>query len=362
MVLLTPGPVELHERVLRALSEGIFSHRSDAYRSLHCEAVERLKRLASLRDGSVYLIPGSGTTAVDAMIYGLLAPGDRVLAYVVGEFGRRAVNTMRARGLEVDVVEEEWGRPVDLEKLAAALEGRDYAAVFLVHNETSTGVANRVLREAARLAHEHGAMLLVDSVSGFAGEELLMDEWGVDAVATATQKCLAAPPGLGIVMVRGELRGRIEEVCSRAPPPPSIDLSRYEKFLAKCETPFTPPVNVVRALVEALRLIDEAGGREARVREQAERAKRFYRIVDDAGLETLAVREARSNTVAAVRLPEGVRASDVKRRMSELGFEIAGGMGPYRESVVRVGLMGALTLDVIEAASNNLVEIIRGLR
>ncbi len=212
MVLMTPGPVELHERVLRALSEGIFSHRSEKYRSLHCEAVERLKRLASLQDGSVYLIPGSGTTAVDAMIYGVLAPGDRVLAYIVGEFGRRAVNTMKARGLHVSVVEEPWGRAVRIEKLREALQQDTYDAVFIVHNETSTGVANRSLEEAARIAHEHGALLLVDSVSGFAGEPLYMDEWGIDAVATATQKCLAAPPGLGIVLVKRSLVDRIREV------------------------------------------------------------------------------------------------------------------------------------------------------
>ena len=361
MVLLTPGPVELHERVLKALSEGIFSHRSDTYRRLHCEAVERLKKLAVLEDGSVYLIPGSGTTAVDAMIYGLLEPGEKVLAYIVGEFGARAVNTMRARGLRVDVVEEEWGRAVRVERLREALEGGEYSAVFLVHNETSTGVANRVLREAAELAHRHGAILLVDSVSGFAGEDLQMTPWGVDAVATATQKCLAAPPGLGIVMVRGELLERIEKVSQKAPPPPSIDLARYEKFLAKCETPFTPPVNVVRGLVEALRMIDEAGGREARIREQEERAKTFYSVIDEAGLETLAERSARSNTVAAVRLPEGVDAVEVKRRMSELGFEIATGMGPYRRSVVRVGLMGAVSMDVVEAAARTLTEVVSEL-
>ena len=362
MVLLTPGPVEIHERVLKALSEGIFSHRSQKYRELHCEAVERLRDAAGSRDARVYLIPGSGTTAVDAMIYSLLEPGERVLAYVVGEFGERAVKrTMRARGLVVDVVEEEWGRSVRLEKLREALERDSYSAVFLVHNETSTGVANRVLREAAELAHKHGALLLVDSVSGFAGERLYMDEWGVDAVATATQKCLAAPPGLGIVLVRPGLAERINRVAERSPPPPSINLALYDKFLEKCETPFTPPVNVVRALVEALRLIEEEGGMETRYKIQEERARILYDAVDAAGLDTLAERSARSYTVAAVKLPEGVKAPEVKRRMSDLGFEIATGMGPYRESVVRIGLMGALDMATVEAAARTLVEVISEL-
>ncbi len=362
MVLLTPGPVEIHERVLKALSEGIFSHRSQKYRELHCEAVERLRDAAGSRDARVYLIPGSGTTAVDAMIYSLLEPGERVLAYVVGEFGERAVKrTMRARGLVVDVVEEEWGRSVRLEKLREALERDSYSAVFLVHNETSTGVANRVLREAAELAHKHGALLLVDSVSGFAGERLYMDEWGVDAVATATQKCLAAPPGLGIVLVRPGLVERINRVAERSSPPPSINLALYDKFLEKCETPFTPPVNVVRALVEALRLIEEEGGMETRYKIQEERARILYDAVDAAGLDTLAERSARSYTVAAVKLPEGVKAPEVKRRMSDLGFEIATGMGPYRESVVRIGLMGALDMATVEAAARTLVEVISEL-
>ncbi|AEM38560.1 aminotransferase class V [Pyrolobus fumarii 1A] len=361
MVLLTPGPVEIHERVLKALSEGIASHRSETYRNWHCEAVERLKRISGLRDGSVYLIPGSGTTAVDAMIYSVLAPGEKVLAYIVGEFGRRAVNTMKARGLNVRLLEEPWGKAIRIERLKEALEEDSYDAVFIVHNETSTGVANRTLREAAELVHKHGAILLVDSVSGFAGERLYMDDWGVDVVATATQKCLAAPPGLGIVMVKSDVVERIEKVSKESPPPPSINLSLYEKFLAKCETPFTPPVNVVRALVEALRLIEEEGGIEARYREQEMRASRFYSVIDAAGLDTLAEKSARSYTVAAVRLPEGVRAPEVKKRMAELGFEIAGGMGEYREKVVRVGLMGAINADIVEAAARSLVEIIQEL-
>ncbi len=114
--------------------------------------------------------------------------------------------------------------------------------------------------------------------------------------------------------------------------------------------------------MEALRLIDEAGGREARLREQEERAARFYRVIDEAGLETFAEKPARSRTVAAIKLPEGVKAADVKKRMAELGFEIAGCMGPYRDTVVRVGLMGALTMDVVEAAALSLVETIKELQ
>ncbi len=362
MVLLTPGPVEIHERVLKSLSEGIFSHRSQRYRELHCEAVDRLKRVASSRDARVYLVPGSGTTAIDAMIYSLLEPGERVLAYIVGEFGERAVKrTMAARGLRVDVLEEEWGKSIRVERLREALEGGTYSAVFIVHNETSTGVANRVLKEAAELTHKHGALLLVDSVSGFAGERLYMDEWGIDAVATASQKCLAAPPGLGIVLVKPEHVERIMRVAERNPPPPSINLALYDKFLEKCETPFTPPVNVVRALVEALRLIDEEGGVEARYKTQEERARILYDAVDSSDLDTLAERDARSFTVAAIRLPEGVKAQDVKRRMSDLGFEIATGMGAYRDSIVRVGLMGALDKATVEAAARSLIEVINEL-
>jgi len=346
--LFTPGPVQVSPRVLAAASKPVASHRSAGFRRLLAETIAHLRLLLGVgRGGEALVLAGSGTTAVDALAWSLVPPGERVLVFSWGEFGSRLARSLRLRGARVDLVEAPPGEAVDVDAAARAAVSGGYRYAALVHNETSTGVAFRGVRELASALAGEGVRLLVDTVSGAGGEELRVD-WGVYAAATCSHKAIASIPGVAVAAVSG---WAVEELEAGAQPgtPPSIDLARHLGFLReRGETPFTPPVNALYALREALRVISEAGGPEAWARLHARRAE----IVYSSGLPTLPRRgELRSHTVAAFRVGD---AEAVKAALEGEGFIVATGMGALKRRVVRVGLMGHHSLSDFQALADAL--------
>jgi len=344
--LFTPGPVMVPREVLASSSSQVVSHRGPEFRELLRHVAEGLARIFDT-DGYVYVLSGSGTTAVDAMAWSLVRPGEKVLVPLYGEFCRRLADTLARRGARVTTLNVRPGEAPEPHTVLGELESGGYDALALVHNETSTGLAYRWIRKLARRASGMGVKVIVDTVSGLGGEEFSM-RWGVWAAASCSHKALAAPPGASFVALSREAVEDLERRGTPSQTPPILDLSRYHVFLkSRGETPFTPPVTVLYALRRAMERVLRTGV-EAFVEAHANRASLLYTRLPELGLRPL-VREPRlrSNTVAAFEAG-GLRAPEIKRLLEDRGYIVATGMGELRDSVVRIGVMGDLTVEDVE--------------
>ena len=338
-LIMLPGPTNVPDRVLRAMCRPIIGHRGPEFRELYARIVENA-RYAFQTEGDVLVLTCSGTGGVACALENLLQPGDKVVVPVFGVFSERMAETARRRGAEVIEVPVEWGSAPTVEQVEPYL--RDgVKALCLVYNETSTGATARELPKLAELAKDHGALVVVDAVSILAGDKLPVDEWGIDICVTGSQKCLACPPGLALISVSEEAWKAIEANPSR---PFYFDLVRAREFYReRCETPFTPAIPLFYALDEALAMLREEG-LEKRIERHARCARAFYAAVEALGLEPFPEPRWRSQTVIAIRLPEGVRQAELRAMMKDrYGVLIAGGMGKIRELVVRIGCMGVIS-------------------
>lgn len=341
--LMTPGPVEVPRRVLEAASKPVISHRCGEFRELLRRVTEGLMEVFGLSDGYVAVLAGSGTSAVDAMLWGFIGPGEKVLIVAHGLFGERIAESLRARGAAAEVLTpREPGGVVDPEDVGRVLEGGGFKAVVLVHNETSMGVRYPWIRRVSEEAHESGALVLVDAVSSLAGDVFSMEEMGVDAAASCSHKAIAAPPGAGFVAVTSEAARLL-----RSDVPPSLSVKRYvEKYRATGETPFTPPVNTLYAVSAALERILVEYGLDKYIEMHRERAWRLYRGMPRGYRRVALSDETASVTVPAFWTP--VPAGRVIAKALERGLRIAPGVGRYRERMVRIGVMGDISMDDIE--------------
>ena len=345
IVLLTPGPVEVDQRVLKAMARPPVSHRSPEFSELLERIIERLRDVYGAR-GPVVVMPGGGTAAVDAMVHTFIGRGSRVLVASAGEFGDRMAETAKRTGALVDVLSFNWGDPVDASRLLEVVESTRYDALLLVHNETSTGMLQHNLEAIARRLCGMIDLVLVDAVSSLAATELKLEEWCIDAIASASHKAIGSVPGVAFVAV-----GEDSIAKARGSPALNLDLRTYIRFYAeKRQTPYTPPVNALYALDEALGIIFEHGI-EAWIREYRSRASAVYGEALKRGIEPLVREEAfRSTTVAVFKVPPGVDAGSVAGKLAEKGFLVGKGMGKLKKSTVRIGLMGAVTIrDLVEA-------------
>lgn len=335
-----PGPTELCERVLKAISKQVISHRSGEFREIFNEVRDLLAGVYATDSDNIAILTGSGTLAVDSMIYSVMNPGERALVLSHGEFGERIVRTLQARGCLIDVLRSREGDVVDLYEVKEALGKASYRAIFTTHTETSTGVTTRHLPAIAEEAKAKGVLVCVDAVSSLAGEPLKMGEWGLDAVCSCSQKCIGAPPGFSFVALSNEaLRSLRSDGV-----PPYLDLLKYLEYSKKGETPFTPAVNILYGLLEALRILVLEEGVEGRISRLGEVSEKLYSGAEPLGLTPLPRRDIRSRSVVALKLPENMQASQVVKAMKEeCGIVIARGMGKLREKIVRVGVMGYIT-------------------
>jgi len=357
-LIMVPGPTNVPDRVLRAMLKPMISHRSEEFRRLYDGIRENIRYLFQT-DGEVFVLTASGTGGVECMVNNTVNPGDRVIVPVFGLFSERLREKINLRGGEAVEIQLRYGTAPTVDHVEEALEraGR-VDAIAIVYNETSTGVTVRDLPEIGRLAEERDILLLVDAVSIMGGDELPVDEWNIDLCVTGSQKCLACPPGLSLISVSPRAWEKIENTRSR---PFYSDLIRMREFAMRRETPFTPAIPLFYALDEALKMIREEG-LENRFRRHRVCAEAFYRALEALGLEAFPDREVRSNTVIAVKTPEDVRNSEVRRIMKErYGVVIAGGTGSFRESIFRIGCMGAISelevLKTVEALEGALSEV-----
>ena len=343
--LITPGPTPIPPEVAAAAAVPMQHHRSPEFRALLLETLDRLKRVFAT-ENDVVLFTGSGTAAMESSVANLLSPGDRVVVASAGNFGQRWVKLVRAYGIEPVLVEQPWGERLDPARIAAAAGEAETAAVFVTHSETSTGVVHDVEAIAAEVAPT-GALLVVDAVSSLGGVELATDAWGVDVVVSGSQKALMSPPGLAFASISQRAWAR---VAHSTLPRYYLDWRLAADSQVKGDTSFTPAVSIVVALRTALDLILARG--LAKVWEHNRRLARATRAgVKGLGLELFSPDDDSAAMVTALLMPEGIDGQECYTVLRDRhGIVLAGGHGPLRGRIMRIGHMGYMNeFDIVTA-------------
>ncbi|MDA4123037.1 MAG: alanine--glyoxylate aminotransferase family protein [Thaumarchaeota archaeon] len=339
-LIMLPGPTNVPDRVMDAMIRPMISHRGETFTSLLKSVTEKSRHLFQTTLDPVVLT-ASGTGGVEAAVWNLVRPGDKVVVPVFGEFSTRLAETVELAGGEAIRVTSEFGTVPSREAVEDAVnKAGNLKAVFIVHNETSTGCAVPYIEQLAGTVREKGAFYVVDAISSLGGYAIPVDKWGVDVCITGSQKCLAAPPGLSLL----SMSKRTEEYVRKNPPKVRyFDLARQLDFLAHGETPFTPAIPLYWALDEALTMLVEEG-LENRVERHAKHAKTFYSILEAMGLKGFADPKVRSNTVISGLYPEGIDEKQFRKRMNEEYDIILGaGFGALKARMFRIGNMGEVS-------------------
>jgi len=348
--LQIPGPTNVPDRVLRAMDRPVPDHRGAELPALVSEVASGLKQIFQTASGEIALFAASGTGGWEASLVNTLNPGERVLAFNLGQFSHLYAECARGLGAVVDEVDVPWGSGVPADVVHERLRsdrGHAYAAVLVVHNETSTGVTSnvRAVREAIDAAG-HPALLLVDTVSSLASIDFRFDEWKVDVALAGTQKGLMLPPGMAVVCVGPRALARGEDVRS---PRYFFDWRPVLAEMQRGYFPYTPATLMLYGLREAVRMLAEEGlpnvfARHGRLAEGVRRAVRAW------GLSIVCRNpQEYSNTLTAVMMPDGIDADGVLRMAAQrLDLSLGTGLGRLKSRAFRIGHLGALNeLEVL---------------
>ena len=351
--LFTPGPTDVPPEVLNAMAEPIFHHRTKRFREMFARVTDGLKRILITND-DVLTISGSGTAGMEAAIACACRRDKKTLLADGGKFGERWVEVGRLYGLDVDEVKLEWGTGLQPDLVKDKLATGDYGAVVVVHSETSTATVCDLQDIAAEVA-KTDAILIADCITSAATLPLKTDEWGVDIVATGSQKALMLPPGLAFVSVSEKAWAVIDQIDA---PCLYLDLKAYRKALAKGDTPYTAPVTLIRGAEVAFDMIN-AVGVETVWAQTANLATAFRAACEALGLKLFSKQPA--DSVSAVWLPEGVTDKQFRGGLRDrYGASVAGGQGDLKGKVFRVSHMGCVdaidTLGLIGAIEDVLAE------
>src|SRR5215210_6154787 len=339
--LMGPGPTEIHPRVLTTMSQPAIGYLDPVFVEMMEELKSLLRYAYQTKNALTFPVSGPGSVGMEYCFVNMVAPGDKVIVCRNGVFGGRMIeNVERSGGVPV-IVEEKWGEPVDPQKLEDALKKNpDAKIVAFVHAETSTGVQSDA-KTLVALAHKYNALTIVDAVTSLGGTPVRIDEWGIDAVYSASQKCLSCTPGLSPVSFSDRavefVRARNDKVHSWF-----MDMNLLASYWGATNRTYhhTAPTNSLFALHEALLLI-----REERLENCWARHQRHH-IALKAGLEamglTFLVKEQHQiPQMNAVLCPQGVNEAEVRKTLlNEFGLEIGAGLGPLAGKIWRFGLMG----------------------
>ena len=334
-LLLGPGPSPAAPRVLRAMAAPVLGHLDPDLLAIMDETREQLQRLFRAPQGSLCLaVSGTGSSGLEAGVANLVQEGTRVLAVVTGYFGDRLAQVCARYGGFVRRLDVEWGRACDPQAVREALARERADIVCVVHAETSTGVRNPV-GDVAKVAHQAGAIVLVDAVTSLGAHPLEVGAWGLDAVYSCTQKGIGAPPGLApVAFTPSALQHRV--ACRSF----YFDLALLEDYWLRRKYHHTISAPLVYALREALAAIDEEG-LEARWQRHERHHLALAAGLEAMGLGLLPPAAERLWTLNAVRVPDGVDEARARRELLErFNMEIGSGLGPLAGKIWRVGLMG----------------------
>ena len=342
-ILLGPGPSPVPQRVLRALAAPTLGHLDPQYLAIMDRTCAMLREVFRTQNPLTFPVSGTGMAGMECAAVNLLERGDEAIVGVNGVFGTRMKDVMERCGATVHAVEATWGDVIALEQIKAALDAHPKTKlVGIVHAETSTG-AHQPLAGFAELVHARGALLLVDAVTSLGGHELRVDEWGIDAIYSGTQKCLSCPPGLSPVSfgprALAAMEARKTKVQSWY-----LDVSMLRKYYTGGGGGggrvyhHTAPVNMTYALHEALAIVLEEG-LDVRIERHAQMHRRLRTGLEAMGLRYIPKHSLHS--LNCIGIPAGADDAGARRRLlEEYGIEIGAGLGPMAGKAWRIGLMG----------------------
>jgi alanine-glyoxylate transaminase/serine-glyoxylate transaminase/serine-pyruvate transaminase len=341
--LMGPGPTEIHPRVLTTMSQPAIGYLDPIFVDMMEELKSLLRYVYQTKNALTFPVSGPGSVGMEYCFVNMVSPGAKVIVCRNGVFGGRMIeNVERAGGIPI-VVEDEWGSPVDPQKLEDALKKNpDARIVAFIHAETSTGVQSDA-KTLVEVAHKYDALTIVDAVTSLGGSPVKVDEWKIDAIYSASQKCLSCTPGLSPVSFNDRV---VEHVKARKDKIHSwfMDMNLLLGYWGETTRTYhhTAPTNSLFALHEALLLIREEGLENAWVRHTR------HHIALKAGLEAMGLKflvkeEYQLPQMNAVHIPEAIRAREAEVRktlLSEFGLEIGAGLGPLAGKIWRIGLLG----------------------
>lgn len=339
-ILMGPGPSDVHPRVLKAMATPLVGHLDPEFVTIMDEIKSMVQATFQTKNHLTFVVSAPGSAGMETCLVNLLEPGDEVVICIHGVFGGRMTDIAERCGAKVTKVEAPWGEPIGPQQVKEALAKTKPKLVAIVHAETSTGVL-QPLEEISEMVHDAGALLVVDAVTSYCGADLRVDEWGIDAIYSGTQKCLSAPPGLSPVSFSDRalavLDNRKTKVQSWF-----LDLSLVKNYWAGAKRAYhhTAPVSAMYALREAYRLVLEEGleNRFARHQRNHELLKKGLEAL---GFEFLVEEAYRLPMLNAVKVPEGVDEGAIRKRLlEEYNIEVGGGLGKFAGKIWRVGLMG----------------------
>ncbi len=339
-ILLGPGPSMVPPRVLRSMMMPLIGHLDPEFLTVMAEEQTLLRQVFQTENDLTLAIPGTGSAGMEAAICNFIEPGDRILVPIIGFFGERLAEMALRYGAEVERLERPWGETFDPGEIESALEKKHYKIVALVHAETSTGALQDGIPEIASAVHRHGALLVLDTVTSLGGLPVEIDRWDVDIAYSAAQKSLSCPPGLAPLTVSNRAR----DVLHKRKQPVAnwyLDLNGLEKYWGEAHAyHHTSPISTHFALREGLRIVMEEG-LEARFARHRAHAEMLWRGLDELDLPPLVPYANRLATLTTPQLLPSIDDIAIRKRLLEdYNIEIAGGFGPLKGKVWRIGLMG----------------------
>lgn len=346
----TTGPTPMPPQVLAALSTQVISHRSQAFAELMSGVRTRLTHVVGTAHLPVVLT-ASGTGGLEACCTNFIGPHDRVLLLTAGYYGDLFGKIASHHTGAIDTVRAEPGACIDVQRLEAALRRTAYDVVLVTHSESSTGALNPLQKIAETVRRHSSALLLVDGASSVAIADIAFDAWGLDVLVTGTQKGLMASPGLSVVFMSDAARAKLG---TRQSPSRYFDLSLALEHARTHATPFTPAVNLVFALDAALKLLLQEGMAHV-LQRHAAAATACQRILQDAGLRLFARPECRAPGITSVCVPSETSAETIQAFLEhEEGISLSIGLDAWKSSVLRIGHMGWMTVDEVEASTRRI--------
>lgn len=347
-LMMIPGPTPVDQSVLDALSKETVSHLDPSLVKTLKETLNDLKAVVMTEKGQPFTIPGTGTLGMEAALVNSLKKGDRLLVVSHGYFGDRFVEIARGYGIEVEVLASEWGKIVEVEKIAQKLKEKSFSAITVTHVDTSTGVCAPLEEVGEVMKRFPETLFIVDAVCATGGIEERMDDWGVDIVFAGNQKALGVPPGLANLVFSEkalERRNALGNISSYY-----MDINRWLPIMRDPGSGYfaTHAVNMVNALHQGLKNILEEG-----LEERFRRHRRFA-LAFQAGLEKLRfkilpLKKIRANTMSAVLYPSGIEDLTFREKLYQNGVLVSAGKGVLAGKLFRLGHMGSITENEVVA-------------
>jgi aspartate aminotransferase-like enzyme len=353
-ILFTPGPIDVPREVLKETACPLVYHREDAFGELFKGTTEGLKKILEAKDCEVFFFTASGTGAMEATCCNLLSSSDKPIVAVSGKFGERWLELCNAYRIEPIIVKAEYGKSISPAQIKEAIKKAPKSPVILTTlAETSTGALNDI-KTFGQIAKAHDAYLAVDGVAGLGADYCPQNEWNVDAMVGASQKAFMAPPGIAFVIMS---RRALERTRNSDLPKYYFNMSIYEKFRTKNQTPFTPAITVFRGLKKGLDMILE-NGIEDNFKKHAAMAQYVRARVQRMGFEIFP--ESPSNALTVIKMPKNMVSTPIIKQVKEKhGILFANGQANLKGTILRIGHMGNYTIKKLGKALDILEAVVR---